>query len=98
MIVPEGDIKDMTVPWLFQGLRTENKTGTLVFTRETATKKIYFQSGDVIFASSNLDDDRLGDFLLRSDKLTKAQFDATVGIHPTAAEEFLTLRAKSAAK
>jgi glutathione reductase (NADPH) len=27
---------------------------------------------------------------------TKAQFDATVGIHPTAAEEFVTLREKSA--
>jgi glutathione reductase (NADPH) len=23
---------------------------------------------------------------------TKAQFDATIGIHPTAAEEFVTLR------
>jgi len=30
--------------------------------------------------------------------LTKAQFDATVGIHPTAAEEFMTLREKTAAK
>jgi len=30
--------------------------------------------------------------------LTKAQFDATVGIHPTAAEEFVTLREKTAAK
>jgi len=29
--------------------------------------------------------------------LTKAQFDAAVGIHPTAAEEFVTLREKSAA-
>jgi glutathione reductase (NADPH) len=27
-------------------------------------------------------------------KLTKADFDATVGIHPTAAEEFVTLREK----
>ena len=26
---------------------------------------------------------------------TKAQFDATIGIHPTAAEEFVTLRDKS---
>jgi glutathione reductase (NADPH) len=26
---------------------------------------------------------------------TKAQFDATIGIHPTAAEEFVTMRAKS---
>jgi glutathione reductase (NADPH) len=30
--------------------------------------------------------------------LTKAQLDATVGIHPTAAEEFVTLREKTAAK
>ena len=30
--------------------------------------------------------------------LTKAQFDATVGIHPTAAEELVTLREKTAAK
>jgi glutathione reductase (NADPH) len=27
---------------------------------------------------------------------TKAQFDATIGIHPTVAEEFVTLREKSA--
>ena len=27
--------------------------------------------------------------------LTKAQFDQTVGIHPTAAEEFVTLRDKT---
>ena len=26
---------------------------------------------------------------------TKAQFDATIGIHPTAAEEFVTMRNKS---
>jgi glutathione reductase (NADPH) len=26
---------------------------------------------------------------------TKAQFDATVGIHPTAAEEFVTMRSLS---
>jgi glutathione reductase (NADPH) len=27
---------------------------------------------------------------------TKAQFDATLGIHPTAAEEFVTLRDRAA--
>jgi len=27
---------------------------------------------------------------------TKAQFDATIGIHPTAAEEFVTMREKTA--
>jgi glutathione reductase (NADPH) len=29
---------------------------------------------------------------------TKAQFDATIGVHPTAAEEFVTLRSKMAPK
>ncbi|MEX0803616.1 MAG: glutathione-disulfide reductase [Candidatus Binatia bacterium] len=29
---------------------------------------------------------------------TKAQFDATIGIHPTAAEEFVTMRTKSSAR
>ena len=28
-------------------------------------------------------------------RATKAQFDATIGIHPTAAEEFVTMRNKS---
>jgi glutathione reductase (NADPH) len=30
--------------------------------------------------------------------LTKAQLDATVGIHPTAGEEFVTLREKTVVK
>ena len=77
MIIPAGDVKDMTIPWLFQSLRAEKKTGTVIFSREAAIKKVYFQNGDVIFASSNLDDDRLEDFLLRSNKLTRAQFDAS---------------------
>jgi glutathione reductase (NADPH) len=29
---------------------------------------------------------------------TKAQFDATIGIHPTAAEEFVTMRTKASAR
>ena len=77
MIIPAGDVKDMTIPWLFQSLRAEKKTGTVIFSRETAIKKVYFQNGDVIFASSNLDDDRFGDLLLRSNKLTRTQFDAS---------------------
>jgi curved DNA-binding protein CbpA len=77
MIIPAGDVKDMTIPWLFQSLRAEKKTGTVIFSREAAIKKVYFQNGDVIFAFSNLEGDRLGDFLLRSNKLTRAQFDAS---------------------
>ena len=77
MITPAGDIKDMTVPWLFQELRSEKKTGTAVFSRDAAVKKVFFQGGDIIFASSNVDEDRLGDFLLRAKRITQAQYDVS---------------------
>lgn len=75
MITPSGDIKDMTVPWLFQDLRKGKETGTVVFTRDEEIKKVFFKNGDVLFASSNLDEDRLGEFLLRTGKITSAQFE-----------------------
>src|SRR3990172_3046338 len=74
MISPAGDIKNvMDVPWLFQGLRAEKKTGTVVFAREKAIKKVYFQNGDIIFAASNLSEDWLGEWLVRAGKLTREQ-------------------------
>src|SRR3990172_3798784 len=76
MIPLSGDIKDMTVPWLLQDLRTGKKTGTAVMTRDREIKKIFLQDGDVLFASSNLNEDRLGEFLLRTGKITEAQFAA----------------------
>ena len=75
MIAPSGDIKGMIVPWLLQDLRIGKKTGTAVFSRENEEKKVYFRDGDVLFAASNLLDDRLGEFLLRKGKITQDQFD-----------------------
>jgi tetratricopeptide (TPR) repeat protein len=78
-----GDIKALTIPWLFQALRVQNRTGTAVFsyvqgqTGDKIEKKVYFKSGDITFAASSLPSDRLGDMLLRTGKLTQAQFDAS---------------------
>jgi curved DNA-binding protein CbpA len=75
MISPSGDIKDLTIPWLFQDLRKEKETGTIVFSCEREIKKVFFKNGDILFASSNLDEDRLGEFLMRTGKITIDQFD-----------------------
>jgi curved DNA-binding protein CbpA len=78
-----GDIKQMTLPWLFQALRTQSKTGTVVFkyfqerTAEKAVKKVYFKNGDAIFASSSLQDDWLGRWLVRAGKITEQQCAAS---------------------
>ena len=80
MISPSGDIKDMTVPWIFQDLRKDKETGTLVFSRDKVKKEVFFKNGDILFATSNLKEDRLGEFLLRTGKITDAQFDKASGI------------------
>jgi len=72
-----GEIKDMLIPWFFQGLHAEKKTGTAVFTRETTTKKVYFSGGDIIFASSSLSEDWLGEWLVRAGTITREQCDAS---------------------
>ena len=78
MIVLTGDVKGMTVPWLFQSLRVNKKTGTTIFENAPAIKKVYFKNGDIIFAASNLDNERLGESLLRAGKITKAHYDTSV--------------------
>ncbi len=75
MIPPAGDIKDMTIPWLFQDLRKAKETGTGIFTNDGEIKKVFFRNGDILFASSNANEDRLGEFLMRTGKLTSAQRD-----------------------
>ncbi|MHB8846409.1 MAG: DUF4388 domain-containing protein, partial [Nitrospirota bacterium] len=81
-----GDIKHMTIPWLFQGVRTRSKTGTAVFeyiqdqTGQKVIKKVYFRNGDIVFASSSLVEDRLGDVLLREGKINQVQFDVSTEI------------------
>ncbi len=42
MSTPSGDIKDWTVPWLFQDFRTGKKTATVVLSRDAEVKKVFF--------------------------------------------------------
>ncbi|MDH4163176.1 MAG: DnaJ domain-containing protein [Nitrospirota bacterium] len=77
-----GEIRQMTVPWFFQALRIQSKTGTALFeyvqtqTALPIVKKVFFKNGDIIFAASTLPADHLSDRLLSGGKLTRAQYDA----------------------
>ncbi len=73
-----GEVKNLTVPHLFLGLRAGKKTGIAVFEQNRAVKKVYFKEGYVLFASSNLDNDRLGECLLRVGAITREQYDISV--------------------
>ncbi len=65
----------MTMPLLFQGLLGDKKTGTVVFTREPVVKKVYVSRGEVFFASSNLSEDRLVEWLCRAGTISRQQCD-----------------------
>jgi curved DNA-binding protein CbpA len=51
------------------------KTGALQIRHGTVDKKIFIRKGDVIFAASNYEKDRLGDVLLKNRRINKKQYD-----------------------
>jgi curved DNA-binding protein CbpA len=46
------------------------KTGQMTFTRGGITKTFFFQDGGLLFAKTNVSEERLGEILLRSGKIT----------------------------
>lgn len=75
-----GNIKDTSLVKLLVYLNRNRKTGTLSLTNPAFTKKIYFDGGDVIFASSTFEDDRLGEMLIKAGKISVEQYDKSVEI------------------
>lgn len=64
-------------------LNRQRKTGTLSLMTPSWTKKLFVHTGDVIFASSTYEDDRLGEMLLKAEKISVEQYDRSVEILKT---------------
>lgn len=75
-----GNIKDVSLVKLLVYLNRNRKTGTLSLRTPVFTKEIYLNAGDAIFASSTYEDDRLGEMLLKADKITVEQYDRAVEV------------------
>jgi hypothetical protein len=54
--------------------------GVLTFTNGPACKKLFIRDGRIIFASSNLHEDDLGEFLFRCGKITRKDLDRSVDL------------------
>ena len=50
------------------------KTGVLILKQEKVIKKVYYEKGEIVFAVSSLDDERLGDVLLAEGTITEEQY------------------------
>lgn len=73
-----GRLSETGLPTLLRALQHAQATGALTITRNDQTKVIYFKAGDIVFASSRYEDERLGELLLKWGKITFAQYETSV--------------------
>ena len=74
----KGSLYDVPLPELLQHLRVAEATGILSITSAGAKKALFLKAGRVVFANSNLPNDRLGELLLRNGKITVDEYEASI--------------------
>ncbi len=73
-----GQLTQLALPDILQHLRLTNATGVLSLVSGGARKALYLKGGRVVFASSNLPNDRLGEILIREGKITVEEYEASI--------------------
>jgi hypothetical protein len=74
----KGQLAELPLPDIFQYLKLTGSTGILTLVAGGARKAVYLNQGRVVFASSNLPNDRLGEMLLREGKITIEEYDGSI--------------------
>jgi hypothetical protein len=70
----QGSLSESSLPELLASISRSKETGILNFHDAGRWKAIYFKEGRIIYAMSNAQDDRLGEFLLKTGRVTVRQF------------------------
>lgn len=71
----KGNLKEFKHIDLLMGLQRGTRTGTLEVVSGSVVKKIFIKNGDMVFAASNLIDDRLGERLVKKGRINVEQFN-----------------------
>lgn len=75
ILVLEGNLAHLFVPDLLSFLNIIRKTGRSDFFQGHLEINIYWKNGEIVFATSNRDEDTLGNFLLRNGKISREQYE-----------------------
>ncbi len=70
-----GSLEDIDLLEVLSSLFEKRQTGNLILERGREVKSIYFNNGEIVFASSNQKEDRLANILFRAGILTRNQRD-----------------------
>jgi Domain of unknown function (DUF4388) len=74
----KGQLSALPLPEILQYLQVAKANGVLTVSHGGARKSLYVKDGRVVFASSNLPNDRLGEILLREGKITVEEYEASI--------------------
>src|SRR5918994_3681127 len=74
----KGSLKEASLPDVIQLLFLGRRTGCLALADRQNFGTIYFDEGQIIYASIVNRRDRLGDILVRSGRITPAQLQAAI--------------------
>jgi hypothetical protein len=72
-----GTLARLSLPELLRELQSARASGILSLVAGGARKALYFREGRVVFATSNVPSDRLGEVLLRDGRITPEQNDVS---------------------
>lgn len=75
----KGSLGDVNVSDLVVQIFTARKSGILRLAQNEVKKSLYFKDGSIVFAHSNLKNERLGEILLRLGKITEDEFNSVSG-------------------
>jgi curved DNA-binding protein CbpA len=82
-LLPSGRLRTVKLPILIRYLHRSKKTGVLTVRRNDQERSIYLKGGDIIFATSKYEDDRLGEMLLKASRITLEQYESSVSLLKT---------------
>jgi len=73
-----GSLNDVYLSEILEQLHSTRATGMLTLEQGNLVKSIYLKDGQIVFTSSNLETDRLGEMLLRAGKLSYQQHEESI--------------------
>jgi tetratricopeptide (TPR) repeat protein len=70
-----GSLLEHSLPDVMRAIYTSRRTGELLLINDVTRRRVFFEMGRAIFASSNRKGDRLGEFMVRRGELSRTTFE-----------------------
>ncbi|MGH9462267.1 MAG: DUF4388 domain-containing protein [Vicinamibacteria bacterium] len=71
----QGNLSQETLAGVIRSLYIDRRSGILHLEKDGITKRIYFKKGSMIFANSDVNEDRIGEFLIRQGAIERSSFE-----------------------